>query len=86
MLILGVLVLGLFSGWLAQLALGQGARPNGHTLLVGLYGSLVGGAVAGVLDGGGLRLRPAGLVGSFVGAVVVLLVWGALTRRRRPTG
>jgi uncharacterized membrane protein YeaQ/YmgE (transglycosylase-associated protein family) len=86
-LILGVLVLGLGAGWAAQLILGRGSAIDGRTLAAGLLGSLVGGLVASLLAGDGLALRPSGILGSVVGAVVVLVVWtrfdpaGASSRR-----
>ena len=80
MLILGILVFGLFIGWLAQLALGQGGRPNGRSLIAGLSGSFVGGLLFSLIAGDGISLAPSGLIGSFVGAVVVLIVWGIVDR------
>jgi uncharacterized membrane protein YeaQ/YmgE (transglycosylase-associated protein family) len=75
MLILAILVFCLFAGWLAQLILGMGTRPNAQSLIAGLVGSFVGGLLASLVAGDGLRLRPSGLIGSVVGAVIVLLVW-----------
>ena len=83
MLILGILVFGMAIGWLAQLVLGMGTRPNGQSLVAGLLGSFVGGTLGSLLGDEGFRLRPAGLIGSFVGALLVLLAWGAFARRRR---
>ena len=78
MLILGVLVLGLGAGWVAQLLLGRSSAIDARTLAAGLLGSFVGGLVASLLAGDGLALRPSGIVGSVLGAVVVLLVWARL--------
>lgn len=71
-------------GWLAQLILGMGTRPNAQSLIAGLAGSFVGGLLVSLIAGDGLKLRPSGLIGSFVGAVVVLAIWGAVERRRTP--
>ena len=81
MLILGIIVFGLFVGWLAQLALGMGSKPDGQTLVAGLAGSFVGGLLASLIAGDGLDLRASGLIGSFVGAVIVLAVWRAVASR-----
>ena len=81
MLILGIIVFGLFVGWLAQLALGMGSKPDGQTLIAGLAGSFVGGLLASLIAGDGLDLRPSGLIGSFVGAVIVLAVWRGVASR-----
>ena len=81
MLILAILGFGFLVGWLAQLALGMGSKPNGQSLIAGLVGSFVGGLLASLLAGDGLELRPSGLIGSFVGAVVVLLIWRVVDSR-----
>ena len=81
MLLLGLLVFGMFIGWLAQLVLGMGSRPDARTLVAGIVGSFVGGLLASLLAGDGLTLRPSGFIGSFIGAVIVLVVWRALENR-----
>jgi uncharacterized membrane protein YeaQ/YmgE (transglycosylase-associated protein family) len=83
-LILGLLVFGLFVGWLAQLVLGMGSKPDGQTLIAGLVGSFVGGLIGSLLAGDGLDIRPSGLIGSFVGAVIVLAIWSRVATRTRP--
>lgn len=70
-----MLAFGMLVGWLAQLFLGLGTRPNGQSLVAGILGSFVGGLLLSLLAGDGLALRPSGLIGSFVGAVIVLAVW-----------
>jgi len=80
-LILGILAFGMLVGWLGQLVLGMERRPNARSLAAGLLGSLVGGTLGSLLTGEGFRLRPAGLVGSFVGAIVVLLIWHQVDQR-----
>jgi uncharacterized membrane protein YeaQ/YmgE (transglycosylase-associated protein family) len=80
-LILAILVFGLFVGWLAQLALGLGSKPDGQTLIAGLGGSFVGGLLASLIAGDGVDIRPSGLIGSFIGAVIVLAVWQGVSRR-----
>jgi uncharacterized membrane protein YeaQ/YmgE (transglycosylase-associated protein family) len=80
-LILAILGFGFLVGWLAQLVLGMGSKPNGQSLIAGLVGSFVGGLLASLIAGDGLDLRPSGLIGSFVGAIVVLLIWRAVDSR-----
>ena len=72
MLILAIVVLGLVAGWVAQIVLGSGGRQIdwGQALVAGLVGSFVGGLLASLIAGDGLRLRPSGLIGSIVGAVL----------------
>jgi uncharacterized membrane protein YeaQ/YmgE (transglycosylase-associated protein family) len=80
-LILGILVLGLFAGWVAGAIVGRSGRPDGLSLMAGIGGSFVGGLLVSVLAGDGLALRPSGIIGSIVGAVLVLLLVRALDDR-----
>ena len=75
MLILGIILFGLVVGALAQFLLGTGGRRVDWSLalLAGLGGSFVGGLLASLIAGDGLAFRPSGLIGSFVGAVIVTL-------------
>jgi uncharacterized membrane protein YeaQ/YmgE (transglycosylase-associated protein family) len=41
----------------------------------GLIGSFVGGLLGSLLFGDGLELRPSGIIGSIVGAIIVTLIW-----------
>jgi len=83
LLILVLLAFGMLVGWLAQLFLGLGTRPNGQSLVAGILGSFVGGSLLSLLAGDGLALRPSGLIGSFVGAVIVLAVWNLVLHPAR---
>jgi uncharacterized membrane protein YeaQ/YmgE (transglycosylase-associated protein family) len=84
MLILILLVFGMAIGWLAQLILGRGGAMDRNwteALVAGVLGSFVGGLLSSFVAGDGLALRPSGFIGSVVGAVIVLAVWGAVRRR-----
>jgi uncharacterized membrane protein YeaQ/YmgE (transglycosylase-associated protein family) len=84
MLILFIVVLAMASGWVAQLLLGRATGRNhwGEAIIAGLVGSFVGGLLASLIAGDGLELRPSGVIGSIVGAVIVLAIWGAVRGRR----
>ncbi len=84
MLILFIVVLAMASGWVAQVILGRTSGRNnwGEALIAGLIGSLVGGLLASLIAGDGVELRPSGVIGSIVGAVIVLALWGAIRGRR----
>lgn len=84
MLIIAIVVLGVFAGWLANLLLGGGMFPDDwlRLFLAGVIGSFVGGLLASLLAGDGLALRPSGIIGSVIGAVVVLAIWRAVDDRR----
>ncbi|KRF34298.1 GlsB/YeaQ/YmgE family stress response membrane protein [Nocardioides sp. Soil805] len=73
MLILAVLAFGFLVGGLAQMLLGRSMREVNwpRALGLGLLGSLVGGTVLSLLFGEGFELRPAGIIGSVLGAVLL---------------
>jgi len=77
MLILGLLLFGLLVGWLAQLAVGDRRYPTDWplALVAGLVGSFVGGLLLSLLAGDGLSLRPSGIIGSIIGAIVITVIW-----------
>ena len=85
MLILAILGIGLGAGWLAQIILGRGTKIDGRTLAAGLLGSFVGGLLASLVAGDGIALRPSGFLGSVIGAVIVLALWGWLAPAGEPT-
>ena len=81
-LILAILVLGLAAGWVANLLVGRGEKASwGQLLAVGIAGSFVGGLLGSLVFGDGLAIRASGLIGSIVGATLVLLVVRAISKR-----
>jgi uncharacterized membrane protein YeaQ/YmgE (transglycosylase-associated protein family) len=85
-ILLFILVWGMFAGWVAHLLLARNQPINwAELLIVGLAGSFVGGLLISLLSGDGLALRPSGIIGSILGAVVLLAAWQAIrpTPRRR---
>jgi uncharacterized membrane protein YeaQ/YmgE (transglycosylase-associated protein family) len=82
-LILAIIVLGMAAGALAQLILRSNRRVDwAQALVVGLIGSFVGGLLGSLLAGDGLRLRPSGIIGTIVGAIVVEAIWLAIRSRQ----
>jgi uncharacterized membrane protein YeaQ/YmgE (transglycosylase-associated protein family) len=81
-LILFIIVWGMVCGWLAQLILGRtdGMRNTNWTeaIVAGLVGSFVGGLLISLLSDDGLELKPSGVIGSVLGAVIVLAIWQAI--------
>jgi uncharacterized membrane protein YeaQ/YmgE (transglycosylase-associated protein family) len=75
--------MGMAVGALAQLVLGRTGRGIdwGTALVAGFAGSFVGGLIFSLLAGDGLALRASGLIGSFIGAVLVTLGLDAYRRR-----
>lgn len=84
MLIVAVIVLGLAAGWIAHLLVGRGTPDWPRLFVVGLVGSFVGGLLGSLLLGDGLALRPSGLLGSALGATLLLLVLRATGAHRKP--
>ncbi|MCB1038552.1 MAG: GlsB/YeaQ/YmgE family stress response membrane protein [Acidimicrobiales bacterium] len=84
MILLGILVFGLGLGWLANVILGNGSHPQdwGPLLIAGFAGSFVGGLLISLIAGDGFSLRPSGIIGSIVGAVVVLAGLNAVKARQ----
>jgi uncharacterized membrane protein YeaQ/YmgE (transglycosylase-associated protein family) len=80
MLILAIIAVGMGAGWIAQLVLRRGTNW-GEALVAGVVGSFVGGLLASLIAGDGLRFRPSGIIGTIVGAIIVLAVWGAIRGR-----
>ena len=80
------LLIGLVAGFIAR-ALVPGPDPMGWlgTMVLGIVGSLVGGTLAALLFGGTLALSAAGIIGSIIGAIIVLLVWRQVGSRSRTT-
>jgi uncharacterized membrane protein YeaQ/YmgE (transglycosylase-associated protein family) len=78
-ILLFILVWGMFAGWIAHLLLARNQPINwAELLVVGLAGSFVGGLLISLLSGDGLALRPSGIIGSILGAVLLLAVWQAI--------
>jgi uncharacterized membrane protein YeaQ/YmgE (transglycosylase-associated protein family) len=80
------IVIGLIAGMLGRLLI-PGRQPMGWvmTILLGLAGSLVGGAISSMLfgqDPSDPGFHPAGLLMSTIGAVIVLVLYSVVQRRR----
>jgi len=55
------------------------------TMVLGIVGSLVGGTLAALLFGGTLEISAAGLIGSIIGSIIVLLIWRSIGGRASTT-
>ena len=85
--ILGLIIIGLIAGALARLLVpGRDPMGIGATIVLGIIGSFVGGFLADVLFRSNSQdkgIHPVGLVGSVIGAIIVLLIYNAVSHRRR---
>lgn len=80
--LLGTILIGLVAGLIAR-AIKPGNDPMGWimTILLGIGGSLLatwGGQALGLYQAG----ETAGFIGAVVGAVILLVLWGALSKKR----
>ena len=84
--IIGLLIVGLIAGFIARaLVPGDDSMSVGATILLGIVGSFAGGFLADVLfrsENEDRGLSPSGIVGSIIGAIIVLLIYNAVTDRR----
>jgi uncharacterized membrane protein YeaQ/YmgE (transglycosylase-associated protein family) len=81
--IVWTIIIGFVAGLIAKFIVPGRNEPSGFilTAILGIVGAFVAtylGQALGWYQAG----EGAGLIGAVVGAVIVLLVWGALTRRR----
>jgi uncharacterized membrane protein YeaQ/YmgE (transglycosylase-associated protein family) len=82
--VLWTILIGFVAGVLAKLIMPGDNEPSGFilTTLLGIVGAFVAtflGQALGWYSAG----EGAGLIGATVGAIIVLIVWGAATSRRR---
>jgi uncharacterized membrane protein YeaQ/YmgE (transglycosylase-associated protein family) len=82
--LIAFLIVGLIAGFIARFLV-PGADPRGWmgTMVLGIIGSFVGGTLAALLFGGTLEISASGLIGSVVGAIIVLLIWRGMGGERR---
>ena len=84
--IIGLIVIGLIAGLIAR-AIIPGKQNLGIllTIVLGIVGSFVGGFLGFLLfgsDPNGGFFQPSGIIGSILGAIIVLVIWGAVAGRR----
>ena len=84
--IIALIIIGAIAGFIAR-AVVPGPDPMGivGTIVLGIVGSFVGGFLGYLIfhkDASQGALQPSGIIGSIIGAIVVLLVYRAATRGR----
>ena len=87
--VIGLIVIGLIAGFIAR-AVVPGPDPMGigGTLLLGIVGSFVGGFLGYLVFGHDINdgaVQTSGIIGSIIGAIIVLLIYRAVTRRSHTT-
>lgn len=78
-LIISLIVIGLIAGAIARLVVpGKQELSIPMTILIGIVGSFVGGFLGYLIfhkDSQNGFFQPSGIIGSIIGAIIVLLIW-----------
>ena len=83
MSIIGWLVLGLISGYVASKIVNKRGEGLVLDIVLGIVGALVGGFIFDAIGAGGITgFNPWSFLVAIVGAIIVLAVWHALFGRR----
>jgi uncharacterized membrane protein YeaQ/YmgE (transglycosylase-associated protein family) len=84
--IIGLIIIGLIAGLIARAVI-PGRQSMGIllTIVLGIVGSFVGGFLGFLIfgsDPNGGFLQPSGIIGSIIGAIIVLAIYVFVARRR----
>lgn len=74
-LILALILVGLIAGWVAEKVVYPEWKIDWtEAFIAGIGGSFLGGLVSSLVAGDGLAFRPSGIIGSIIGAIVILAI------------
>jgi uncharacterized membrane protein YeaQ/YmgE (transglycosylase-associated protein family) len=85
MSIIGWVIIGALAGWIASMVAGTNRQQGCITdVIVGIVGALLGGFLVGLITGEPFMqtFSVITLVVAVLGAIVVLFIWRAISRRR----
>ncbi|WP_201791269.1 GlsB/YeaQ/YmgE family stress response membrane protein [Aeromicrobium sp. PE09-221] len=79
------LLVGLVAGFIARAVVpGDDSMGVIGTIILGVVGSFVGGSIGSLISGDGFDIgNTAGIIGSVIGAIIVLIVFNAVTGRKK---
>ncbi|WRS28480.1 GlsB/YeaQ/YmgE family stress response membrane protein [Oscillospiraceae bacterium MB08-C2-2] len=82
--IIGWIIIGALAGWIASMITGNNREMGaGKNILVGVIGAFIGGLIMNFLGGSGVTgFNLWSLLVSIIGAVVLLLIVNAFSRRK----
>ena len=81
--IIVLIVIGAIAGFIARAVIpGKQDLVIGLTIVLGIVGSLVGNLLGSLFTGNGFELGTAGIIGSIIGAIIVLGVYVMATGRK----
>ena len=84
MILIGILGIGMLAGWTAGWITRMNDRIDwGTRIIAGLAGSFVGGLLGSLIFNGDFDIHPSGIIGSIVGAIVVLVIWQGLAPEKK---
>ena len=83
--ILTMIIIGAIAGFIARAVVpGNDSMGILQTIVLGVVGSFIGGFLASLIGrGDGSWLSTSGIIGSIIGAIVALLVYNAVTGKKR---
>ena len=84
-LIIAIILLGMVAGAIARWIVASLTTADfsiSEAFAAGLAGSFVGGLLVSLLAGDGFSISASGILGSTLGAAVILAVWGVVRSRR----
>lgn len=85
-LIISLLIIGLFAGFLARAIVpGNDHLSISGTILLGIVGSFVGGFISWLIGGHHTNgaFQTSGLIGSVIGAIIALVIYNKATGRKK---